>query len=279
MRRLARRALRQDQAARRAAAAQAPARARPGRAPARDAERRKGRAAELAALLSRALVAHRRSRAKPRRWRCSPICFGGGQTSLLYRTLVLDQAIAVVAGAHYMGTALDETRFFLYAMPNPDVTMEALDAAIDGIARAIHRRRRRRGGAGARQDAARRRRDLCAGQPGDAGALVRVFARDRAQTMEDIRQWPTRIEAVDAASIVAAAQKHARSPQGRHRPPAARSRKRRRPESRSDRSLSTRRAKRGPTNKKAQMRRMETPMNAPVANRTAFTHGQRAAES
>src|SRR4051794_2386117 len=34
---------------------------------------------------------------------------GGGQTSLLYRHLVLEQKIAVMAGAYYMGTALNDT--------------------------------------------------------------------------------------------------------------------------------------------------------------------------
>ncbi|MDB5640712.1 MAG: peptidase domain protein, partial [Hyphomicrobiales bacterium] len=42
---------------------------------------------------------------------------GGGPTSLLYRRLVVEQKIAVVSECYYMGTALDETRFWLYAMP------------------------------------------------------------------------------------------------------------------------------------------------------------------
>ena len=104
---------------------------------------------------------------------------GGGQTSLLYRTLVLEEKKAVGAGAYYMGSALDDTRFYLYAMPTPEVSLPALDAAVDRVLREIHGRRNRRRSVGARQDPARRRRDLCAGQPGDAGSLVRRFARDR----------------------------------------------------------------------------------------------------
>ncbi|MBE7219956.1 MAG: insulinase family protein, partial [Caulobacteraceae bacterium] len=34
---------------------------------------------------------------------------GGGQTSLLFKTLVMQDKVAVAAGAHYMGTSLDET--------------------------------------------------------------------------------------------------------------------------------------------------------------------------
>ena len=105
---------------------------------------------------------------------------GGGQTSLLYRELVLEQKVAVAAGAYYMGSALDDTRFYLYAMPTPEVTLPELDAAVDRVLGKFIAERPRRRGAGARQDAARRRGDLCAGQPGDAGALVRRLARDRA---------------------------------------------------------------------------------------------------
>jgi zinc protease len=132
---------------------------------------------------------------------------GGGQTSLLYRALVLDQAIAVVAGAHYMGTALDETRFFLYAMPNPGVTMEALDKAIDGIvARLIAD-----GVDAAALERAKTRLVADAIYAQDSQVmLARWYGSSLATglSMEDIRQWPARIEAVDAASIVAAARKH-----------------------------------------------------------------------
>ena len=61
-RRLAEAPLRPDPAARRVARAPPPARAADGRAPAGDGQRREGRAAELAALLSRALAPHRRAR-------------------------------------------------------------------------------------------------------------------------------------------------------------------------------------------------------------------------
>jgi zinc protease len=132
---------------------------------------------------------------------------GGGQTSLLYRALVLDQAIAVVAGAHYMGTALDETRFFLYAMPNPGVTMEMLDKAIDGVlARFIAE-----GVEPAALERAKTRLIADAIYAQDSQAMLARWYGSALATglsMEDIRQWPARIEAVDAASIIAAAKRH-----------------------------------------------------------------------
>ena len=42
---------------------------------------------------------------------------GGGQTSMLYRSLVLEQKVAVAAGAYYMGTSFDDTRFYVWGHP------------------------------------------------------------------------------------------------------------------------------------------------------------------
>jgi zinc protease len=132
---------------------------------------------------------------------------GGGQTSLLYRSLVLDQGIAVVAGAHYLGTALDETRFFLYAMPNPGVTMETLDAAIDGVLTRFVAE----GVDPAALERAKTRLVADAIYAQDSQAMLARWYGSALATglsMEDIRQWPTRIEAVEPAQIIAAAKKH-----------------------------------------------------------------------
>jgi len=132
---------------------------------------------------------------------------GGGQTSLLYRALVLDDKIAVAAGAHYMGTALDETRFFVYAIPAPGVTMQALDGAVDNvlaslIARGVD--------AGALERAKTRLvADAIYAQDSQA-TLARWYGSALATglAMEDITRWPARIEAVSAEQIVAAARKY-----------------------------------------------------------------------
>ncbi|MBK8007123.1 MAG: insulinase family protein [Rhizobiales bacterium] len=58
---------------------------------------------------------------------------GGGQTSRLYRTLVVEKGIAANAGSWYQGTALDATRFGVYASPRPGTTLEALEAALDEV--------------------------------------------------------------------------------------------------------------------------------------------------
>ena len=56
---------------------------------------------------------HRRARAKSEALEVLGHLLGGGQTSFLYRTLVIEEKIAVSAWAYYHGTALDESRFIV----------------------------------------------------------------------------------------------------------------------------------------------------------------------
>ena len=58
---------------------------------------------------------------------------GAGETSRLYRTLVVEQHIASGAGGWYQGTALDDTRFGVFASPLPGVTFATIEAAIDAV--------------------------------------------------------------------------------------------------------------------------------------------------
>jgi zinc protease len=58
---------------------------------------------------------------------------GGGETSRLYRALVVERHIATSAGGWYQGTALDDTRFGVFASPRPGVTFDTVEAAIDAV--------------------------------------------------------------------------------------------------------------------------------------------------
>lgn len=127
---------------------------------------------------------------------------GGGQTSVLFKSLVMGERLAVAAGAHYMGTALDETRFFIYAVPAPGVSLETIDAAVDKIIVRL-------AAVGVEEaDIARAKTRLVA---------EAIYARD-SQTqlanwygaslstglsLVDIEAWPERIEAVTAADVAA----------------------------------------------------------------------------
>lgn len=125
---------------------------------------------------------------------------GGGQTSLLFRRLVMQERIAVAAGTHYMGSALDDTRFFIYAIPVPDVSLEQLDKAVEAIfsehaAEGFDPK-----------DIERAKTRLIA---------EAIYARDSqttlanwygaslttGMTLEDIAAWPDRIEAVTPEAV------------------------------------------------------------------------------
>jgi zinc protease len=58
---------------------------------------------------------------------------GGGATSRLYKTLVVDKRIAVAAGASYQGSGRDAGEFTVYAYPRPGRGFDALEAAMDEV--------------------------------------------------------------------------------------------------------------------------------------------------
>ena len=58
---------------------------------------------------------------------------GSGNNSRLYRKLVVENPVAVGAGAWYQGMALDDTRFAVYGTPQQNVTLQQLEAAIDQV--------------------------------------------------------------------------------------------------------------------------------------------------
>ena len=129
---------------------------------------------------------------------------GGGQTSLLYRMLVIEEKLAVSAWAYYHGGALDKSRLIVNLTPAPGVSLETLDAAFDRVLAKF----------------------LQDGVDGDALGRAKtrltadaIYARDSqselarwygsslaiGQTLRDIEEWPSKIEAVDASAVIAAA--------------------------------------------------------------------------
>ena len=131
---------------------------------------------------------------------------GAGQSSRLYKQLVIDKPVAVAAGAYYMSSSLDATRLWVYGVPAEDVSLDDFDVAIDGVIA-----------------------DFIANPPGDKEferAKTRlvadaVYAQDSqvalarwygaalaiGETVEDVSSWTARIEAVTPEAVVAAARK------------------------------------------------------------------------
>ena len=131
---------------------------------------------------------------------------GGGSNSSLYRALVVDQPLAVSAGAGYQGTSLDETQFSIAASPKPGVAFATVEEAIDRVISDVARN------PVPAEDLERVKTQLIAeaiyAQDNQA-TLARWYgaALTTGLSIDDVRSWPDRIRAVTAEQVRAAAQK------------------------------------------------------------------------
>lgn len=129
---------------------------------------------------------------------------GGGPTSRLYRALIVEKALAAGIDASYSSTAYDSTSFSLGATPAPGVDAAAVEAAIDEeIARLLVD-----GVTEAEVDRAKRSLIAQATFARDSGmglAYVYGGALTTGQTIDHVRSWPSRVEAVTAADVNEAA--------------------------------------------------------------------------
>ncbi|TDR88014.1 M16 family metallopeptidase [Enterovirga rhinocerotis] len=125
---------------------------------------------------------------------------GGGPTSFLYRRLVLDTGAAVNVGAWYMGSAIDDTRFALYAVPTESLDLDELGRRIDTVL-------------GEARDAfdevaiERAKTRLVAEtiySLDSQSSLARIYGSALAigETLEDVRSWPQHIRAVTRDDLV-----------------------------------------------------------------------------
>ncbi|ARN79799.1 M16 family metallopeptidase [Methylocystis bryophila] len=131
---------------------------------------------------------------------------GGGPASVLYERIVEDEKLAVSVGAYYMGSALDDTRFYLFATPAEGVEPAALDAAFDReLARFLER--------DVSEDELRRAKtrmiaDAVYAQDSQV-SLARWYGEALATglSVADVESWSDRIDAVPASALRAAAAK------------------------------------------------------------------------
>ena len=130
---------------------------------------------------------------------------GGGPTSHLYRTLVLESGRAVNAGAWYMGSAIDETRFSVFAVPAEGITPAELEPDLDrAIAGAV--------GAVTDESLERAKTRLIAEtiySLDSQSSLARIYGSALAvgETLEDVRRWPDDIRAVTRDDLAAVAER------------------------------------------------------------------------
>ncbi len=195
--------LRQNQAARGEAGAHPPAGAADRRQPAGHGRRRQSRAAGVAAALSRPSARTARE-GEAEALEMLAHLLGGGQTSFLYRTLVIEEKLAVSAWAYYHGAALDESRFIAHMTPAPGVTLETLDKAFD---RALARFVEDGFDAGDLERAKTRLVADAIYARDSQSDLARWYGSSLAigQTLRDVEEWPARMERVSAEDVIQAA--------------------------------------------------------------------------
>jgi len=132
---------------------------------------------------------------------------GGSSRSRLYQHLVVDKGIAAAVQAGYQGAAVDDSTFYVYAMPRGETDIAALRAAVDGEIAAIARE-----GVSENELAQAIKRYV----------KTLVFSRDNPEgmaqfygaalttgmTLEQIDTWVDRLKTVKPADIKAVAQQY-----------------------------------------------------------------------
>lgn len=132
---------------------------------------------------------------------------GGGTTSRLYRSLVVDKAIAAGTGTYYGGTALNDGTFTLYGMPRGEATLADIEAAIDAEITKIQ-------SDGITEDELERaknrvRKNMIYLRDSQTSMARRVAAAlSTGGTIEEVESWPERIEAVTVDDVNAVARKY-----------------------------------------------------------------------
>lgn len=129
---------------------------------------------------------------------------GGGATSRLYSSLVVEQGLASSAGGDYGGDAYDLSTFDFYVSPRPGVEIDKAEMALRAeIATLLEK------GVSA-QEVAEAKKRLAAGAifaRDSLGAAPRIIGRALAtgRGIEELEAWPERIGAVTQGEVNAAA--------------------------------------------------------------------------
>jgi len=128
---------------------------------------------------------------------------GGGATSRLYRTLVVEDEKAVSAGAGYDDSPFGPTTFTVSAAPQQGVSLDEIEKLVEAeVAKIVTD-----GVTAEEVDRAKKRMQASAVYARDSagrGARALGAALASGQTVEDVESWPDRIGAVTADQVNAA---------------------------------------------------------------------------
>jgi zinc protease len=134
---------------------------------------------------------------------------GGGASSRLYKSLVIEEELAVNAGCWYHGSSYDEGRLMIYATPREDVTLEALEDAIDRVIAAFTIEENELRRAKTRMVA----ESIYAQDKQVTLAQIYGAALTTGSNVDEVLNWPVKIKAVKPADITSVlpmlARKHA----------------------------------------------------------------------
>ncbi|WP_040621820.1 M16 family metallopeptidase [Rhodovulum sp. PH10] len=129
---------------------------------------------------------------------------GNGPNSRLYRRLVVDKRLATTAAAWYQGSAVDATKFGVFARPKPGVSLEDLEHEADSVIAETAAN-------GVTADELERAKtrmiaDAVYAQDNQS-SMARWFGTSLSTggTVADVLAWPDRIRAVTAAQVQEAA--------------------------------------------------------------------------
>jgi zinc protease len=132
---------------------------------------------------------------------------GGGPTSRLYQTLVVDKKLASEAGAYYSGYSRGPGSFAIYATPRDGVSFDTLETAMDQVIRGMTTTPPE---AGEFERAKTRlvaeytyQQDNQMQMAQDYGTALSI-----GMTLADVEDWPNRIRAVQPADVRRVAQAH-----------------------------------------------------------------------
>jgi len=128
---------------------------------------------------------------------------GGGATSRLYRSLVVEAGKAVSAGAYYDDSSFGPTMFSVSASPQQEVGLDEIEKLVEAeIARVLAE-----GVSELEVERAKKRMQASAVYARDSagrGARALGAALASGRTVEDVESWPDRIGAVTADQVNAA---------------------------------------------------------------------------
>jgi zinc protease len=128
----------------------------------------------------------------------------GGMVGRLHRRLVVEQGIAISAGAGYSGDARDYGRFFFYASPRNADALAAVEAALDAEIVALLKD----GITAAELAAAKQRLQIASVKARDSlsgPAQLVANALGTGQSLAELQAWSERVETVTAEDVMAAA--------------------------------------------------------------------------